>query len=258
MASFKIGFIAQFTRFILAIINVIFLLVGLVVFITAIVLRWGSTSFNKLINIPDINKVIDSASQISGVTIFLLILGGFIILLSVFGLLGIKYMNRFFLIIYEIVVVIIFLAQIIALLVLVFSSSTIETEYRKGLNKTIENINSHPANATDDCALMKSLSNLFDCCGANGPQDFKNVTLVTGQICCSKPSLIQKGCADRSVDDIETNVINLVVIPSSVILGIEFFAMLMVPFLVGKAGAAKRDDYESYGYNPTTSTRNKF
>jgi hypothetical protein len=253
MASFRIGFCAQSTRFFLTIINVLFLILGLVVFVTAIVLRWGSSSFNKLINIPDINKIIDSAGSIGAVTVFLLVLGGFIILLSFFGILGVKYMNRFFLVIYEIIVVAIFLGQLIALLVLVFSSNTIANEYKKALNTTMSDLNKGE-NADEKCKVFKGLSNLFDCCGANGPSDFVNRTLVTDMICCEKKDLNQRGCAQKSVDEIESNVVSLVVIPSLVILAIEFFAMITVPFLIGKAGSAKREnEYEAtsgYGYNP--------
>jgi hypothetical protein len=255
MPSFKIGFCAQSARFFLTIINVLFLILGLVVFITGIVLRWGSTSFNKLINIPDINKIIDSAGSISGVTIFLLVLGGFIILLSFFGILGVRYMNRFFLVVYEVIVVAIFLAQIIAILVLVFSSSTIINEYKKALNGTMDDVNKNGADAGDKCQLFKGLSSVFDCCGANGPSDFLNQTLVTEKICCEKGDPNQKGCASQSVDEVQKNVINLVMIPSAVILGIEFFAMLTVPFLIGKAGSLKREnEYEAtnaYSYKPS-------
>jgi hypothetical protein len=49
--------------------------------------------------------------------------------------------------------------------------------------------------------------------------------------------LKQAGCADKSVAVASKNVINLVVIPTAVVLGIQFFAILAVPFLIGKAGS---------------------
>ena len=243
--AYKIGAFAQCTRFLLAVINVIFLILGLVIFITAIVLRWGSSSFSKMINIDEISTLIEGAGSISAITIFFLILGGFIILLSLFGILGVKYMNRFFLIIYEIVIVCLFLAQVICLLVLLFSKSGIEKEYNKGLNKTIEDINGLKDNYDVKIKLMKDLSVLFKCCGANGPEDFKNQTLVTDKtVCFDYKGEYANGCGKKSVNTIENNVINLIVIPSSIILGIEFFAMIMVPFLVGKAGTLKKSSYD--------------
>lgn len=242
MASY--GGFAQCTRFLLAIINVIFLILGLTVFITACVLRWGSTGFSKLINIEEISTLIEGASSINAITIFFLVIGGFIILLSLFGILGVKYMNRFFLIVYEIIIVCLFLAQIVAILVLVFSSSSIESEYRKSLNNTMDAINKDK-DIDENCKLFKSISDVFHCCGINGPSDFVNQTLVTSKICCKDyTGDYSTGCADKSINSIEDNVVSLIVIPSSIILGIEFFAMVTVPFLVGKAGAKHKHYYD--------------
>jgi hypothetical protein len=238
------GVFAQCNRFLLAVVNVIFLILGLVVFITAIVLRWGGSQFSKLINIAEINTLIEGAGSISAVTIFFLILGGFIIILSLFGILGVRYMNRFFLIVYEIIIIVLFLAQVISILVVVFSSSKIEEHYREGLNKTVESINKQDATWNDKCTLMKSISDIFHCCGANGRSDF-NETL---QVKCCQTGKEEFGCADKSINDIKNNVVNLLVIPTSIILGIEFFAMLIVPFLVGRA-ANKRKNSEVYATN---------
>ena len=251
MGSYKIGAFAQCTRFLLIIINVLFLILGLTVFICAIVLKWGGSTFSDLISNKDLNTLINGASAISGVSVFFLILGGVIILLSLLGLLGAKYMNRFFLVLYEIVIIVLFLAQAISILVLVFSSSKIEKEYTKALNETITDINTHNNDTqiiTDKCKIMKSLSELFHCCGSTSPKDFLNQTLVTEKICCSEyTGDYADGCADKSIKKIKDNVVSFLVIPSSIILGIEFFAMITVPFLVGKAGA-KKDDYDSYEY----------
>ena len=244
MASYKIGCFGQLTRFLLIIVNVLFLILGLAVLIMAIVLRWGSSSFNKLINIPEMNTLIDSASAISTVTIILLILGGFIILLSLFGICGTKYMNRFFLIVYEIIVMIIFLSQIIAILVLLFSGSSIESDYRNALNQTVSKINDDYDTHKDQCQLMFALSDSFKCCGANGPSDFKNSTLVTDMICCKESKMNQPGCADETIKMVTNNVLYLVVIPGSIILAIEFFAIISVPFLIGKAGNKKANNYD--------------
>lgn len=246
MGSRDYGAFAQCTRFLLAVINVIFLILGLTVLITAIILRYGSSEFSKLIDIPDINSVIDAAGSISGVTIFLLILGGFIILLSLFGILGVRYMNRFFLIVYEIIIIAIFVAQIIAVLVLVFSSSSIADSYKEKLGDVVKDIQNNQVNNTEDakkkCALMHGLSDVFKCCGAKGPGDFADVnTTLTGD-CCVNKNPNQPGCANKTVDDVEKNVVNLLVIPTAIILVIEFFAIITVPFLVGKAG--KKSGYE--------------
>lgn len=242
----EVGAFGQCIRFLLVIINVIFIILGLVIFVTACVLKWGSTALNDLIDIPEINTIIDTSSSISGVAIFMLILGAFIILLALFGFLGVYYMNRFFLWIYLAVVVVIFVGQIIALLVLVFSSSTLKDKYKEALNKTITDINTKGSDYDKKCKAMKGLSDLFQCCGANGPKDFTSASSVEN--CCFNKNNVTYtvGCADKTINDVEKNVVNLLVIPSAVILGIEFFAIIMVPFLAGKAGTKNRSKYDTY------------
>ena len=77
---------------------------------------------------------------------------------------------------------------------------------------------------------------MFHCCGVNSPDDFVNATIASE--CCSADDLTgliyRDGCADKSVEKFKANALNLLVLPSGVILTIELIAMLMVSFLIGR------------------------
>lgn len=241
MAAQNLGCFARSVRFLLVILNFVFLLLGIVVFITAAVLKW-STLFNKFINIDGIDSLIKVGS-ISTVSTILLVISGFAVGLSLFGICGAKYMNRFFLIIYEVLIVILFLVHGVSILVLVFSSSKIENEFRKGINSTIHDLNSNDTKPSDfkaKCDLSFAISEIFHCCGAQEPNDFVNASLV--EKCCKRKDY-KVACGDKVVSSIKNNAVNLLIIPNSVILAIELFGIIMVPFLIGRAGKNSDDDF---------------
>ena len=231
----ELGCCGQLIKFCLVTVNVLFLVLGLVVFISAAVLKWGNGVFSKFTDIPGISELVN-VSKIDGVSIFLLVLGGFIMLLSFMGLIGVKYLSKPFLVTYGFLVLIMFLAHLIALVVLLFSSSPIETQYMKALNKTMTDIN-EVKDFKKNCDIFKGLSEVFKCCGLEGPNDFTNKTVI---LTCCEPNKdkvpYESGCGQKSIDDIKKNAINLLFIPSGIILVIELFAVVMVPFLIGRRG----------------------
>ena len=228
------GCCGSLIRLVLGIINVIFLLIGLAVFIIAGILRWSPDSIlNKLSDNQAVESIIN-LSALNYITIALLAIGGFIIFLSVIGLLGILCSSKFFLVIYEVVIVILFLAHGITLIVCAFKASDIEKEFRIALNNTIHDLNDPQTSeeqASAECAALKLISEIFQCCGASGPGDFKNETYITE--CCVDAEKI--GCADKTVNDIKDNGVNIIIIPNVVILAFELLIIIMVPFLIGKS-----------------------
>ncbi|RNA00728.1 23 kDa integral membrane -like [Brachionus plicatilis] len=235
----RTGFFGSIIRIFLAIINVVFLLLGLSVFIASAVLRWsGDSILNKITSDEGVKSILN-VSAINSVSLVLLILGAFITVLSLIGLCGTCCTNRFFLVVYEITIIILFIFHGILLVVAAFKSGTIESEFRKALNKTIDDLNSDQtseSDKTEKCSSLKFFSELFECCGANGPSDFKNVTLIND--CCFKD--YTDGCADRTIKSFKENGVNLIVIPNSIVLGLEFFIILLVPFLIGRIARARR------------------
>lgn len=226
----QLGCCIAFFKNILNIINVLFLLLGIVVIITASILRWSSV-LNKFTNIKGIDTLITLGS-VNNISVAMLVLGGFIVLLSIFGLIGAQKQISFFLKVYLGLVIVIFLAMLISILVLIFTSSKIENEYKKSVNTTVYDINANFD--ADKCKIMKALSETFECCGSYLPTDFKNETVRAE--CCDAKFLQGKGCGPQVVENIKKNAINLLVIPSAIIMGIELFAIITTSCLVGRIG----------------------
>ena len=229
----KLGCCGNIVRVFLLIINILFFVFGLTVFIAAAVLKWGNGALNKFADIKYLDDLVKVGS-IGSIAICLMVLGAIIVLLSFVGILGLKFMNRFFLIIYEIIVAVLFLAHLVALLVLIFGSAKIEDSYKNELSKTLDKVNS-VANIDVECDFFKTLSTTFKCCGVNNYQDFK----LNGTVCCDvdKDKIIPNdnvGCRDKSIQMVKENAINLLIIPSGIILVVELFALSMVPCMIGK------------------------
>lgn len=241
----KTGCCGSFIRVILGIVNTLFLVLGLAIFIGAAVLRWSSDSIlNKITKNDDIRSIID-ISALDNVSIALLVVGAFITVLSLIGLAGACCASKFFLFVYEIIIVLLFLFHAIVLIVAAFKSSDIETEFRKALNTTIADLNS-PKTSKDDvtakCKALKLISEIFECCGANGPQDFTLNTTYAIECCANRNYLF--GCSDKTISTFKSNGVNLIVIPNSVILGFEFLIILLVPFLIGRISRSRASEEE--------------
>lgn len=227
----KVGCCANMIRYLLFLFNGLFCLFGLIVFIAAAVLKWGNGSFNKIFNNKQIAEQLSTLGSLSSVSIAVMILGGAIFLFSLFGFLGAYFKVKCFLVMYEAIVVALFIAHFIAVLVLVFGASSIKKDYSKFLNQTVTNLKENDKYKTN-CEIMTAISNVFDCCGYDGPNDFSSNATIAEE--CCKKEVPQSGCNKKSIDGIEKNAINLLIIPSAVILGIEFFVFITVPFLIGR------------------------
>lgn len=214
--------------FLLGLVNVIFMLIGIALVATTSVLKWAN--IGKLKEITGMQNIIDLAS-IDAITIALICIGALIILISFIGLMGVCCSNRVFLVIYEIIVIILFLLHLAALITLLVMSNTVEKEYRKALNQTVADINNPSTSQSEiqlKCNLMTNISGIFQCCGANSINDFPNPSYK----CCKPEYYTAKGCADLSVDAIKKYSIYLLVIPTAVILFIELISIIGVPFLI--------------------------
>jgi len=213
---------------------------GLIVFIIAAVLKW-TTVFNKFVNIKEIETLVKLGS-VESVNTLLLVMGAFAMIISLVGIFGAKYTNKFLLLTYEVVIVLLFLIHVISALVILAGSSKLEKEFREAMNKTIETLNSNETTSDvfeRECKLIHDLSDIFLCCGGDSPSDFTNSSLIDE--CCGSNYNI--GCTNKIVNDIVIYSKNMIVVPSFIILSIEFFAILMVPFLVNRA--SKNPGYEA-------------
>ena len=252
----KIGFFGSVIRFLLGIINGIFLLLGFAIFLSAAILRWNSNSIINKIN-NDAAKNILNFSVLDNVSLTFIIIGAFIIVVSLLGLFGIIFTNRFLLVIYEIIICSLFLAHVIILLYAVIKSSSLETELRKSLNQTIERINDNsmsPDMQKEDCDALKFLSQLFECCGANNLNDFTNKTMI--EMCCVQNTT--NGCSDKIISTVKTDGANIIIIPNAVILLFEFLILISVPLLISRVSRlvkTRRDEEDESYVRPTTQAK---
>ncbi len=229
----NLGCCGSVLRVILMIINLLFLLIGLAVFIIASIIKWSPSLFiNKITNNPAVNSILN-ITVLDDVSIALLVIGGFIILLSLIGLLGVCFSSKFFLILYEIIIIILFLAHGITLLVVIFSSGTFENAFKQALNNTMDTINDPATSEKDlntECTVMNGLSEIFKCCGANSRHDFLNKTLALK--CCVNGT--NDGCSDRTIKVINDNAVSILFLPNGVILVFELILILLVPFFLNR------------------------
>ena len=228
------GCCSKFYKYILVFLNVVIFIIGLVVTILAALLKYDK-NFKDLLNLKELEDVVDVA-KINSITILFLTIGIFAIILSLLGLFGLWCLNKFFLIVYEVIVILLFLTHGIGLLVLVFGKTTIVESFEKEMVKIVENLNTYENDTKEykkSCDTMLALSDLFSCCGDKSPRDFN----TTARYDCCNPDKVTNssvGCTQKTIDDVTDNAFNFLVIPSLAILGVELFVIIFTPFIIGK------------------------
>ena len=233
-------------RFLLAIINILFLLIGIALVVTTSLLKWSNIS--RLKEIQGLDTALNVTS-IDAVTIALLCIGGFIVFLSFIGLIGACCSNRCFLVIYQIITLILFIAHTITLIGLLLITPKIEQQYRIMFNTTINDINASPSNQTNfntSCTIMFAISSLFQCCGGvNGAKDI--ISPMNREKCCMNVTL-ERGCVDVTLDWFKINSKNYLIIPTSVIILFELIAIASVQFMI-RSMRKNRSIIQSYHNN---------
>ena len=203
--KYDMGCCGSMFKCFLTLINSLFLILGVAVFIGAAVLRWGPNILNDIIGIKGIDEYI-SPSLINGATIFLLILGAVIIVISLVGIFGTRCMSKFFLTIYFIIILVLFVAHLVALLVLVFGKSKLKNVIDEGFDKLKDKtIKNNYTNSTE-CAIFKEVSGIFKCCGSYNSSDF--ATIVNGTSICCKDFINGTqnflGCKDQAWEQLNS------------------------------------------------------
>ncbi|CAF1081366.1 unnamed protein product [Brachionus calyciflorus] len=228
-------------------VNIEFLLIGCADFIEA------ATIVNK-IETNDVLKTIINVTTINNDNLIRLILSAFIIMLCIIGLCGACCANRFFLGVYEILMVILFISHGIGFVNELsgtveneFKNSLYRIEFRQPLNEIVFDVNSNKTSEEDKiekCSALKLISEIYECCGLNGPGDFINATYVTE--CCYGSSTY--GCGDETVMSFKENGVNNIIILNSIELVLEFSIIIQVPFLIGYITKSRRR-YEHVDHN---------
>jgi hypothetical protein len=231
---------SQLYRYILVFFNVIIFIMGLLICILAAVLKWG-----KLGDFSEIDKLgggeILGLAKINTITILILVVGVFALLLSLVGLLGLCYLNKFFLYVYEIVVLLLFLVHGIGLLVALFAKDSIVDLFNKELTSIVDKYTNATTTKDVYCDEMKTLAELFKCCGSQSPSTLKNQTNI--DTCCaqSDKSIVfsvtdtspKYGCVNNVADKLIDNAKSYILIPSGVILVVELIVIVVTPLMIG-------------------------
>lgn len=221
-------------RILLFIINAIFILLGLTLVVTTSVLRWGN-----IINISSLQELNDIQNVdliLNGIPISLIVYGVIVLLIGVLGLLGVWTCNKFLLIIHEIIVIIIFLVHLGAVIAILVAWPSIESQFQKELNKTLEEINnkadifnfSELISLQKQCNLLLETSKKYDCCGIMSPSDFNFLIRLN---CCKLPTPKQ-GCLELMIRRTKEYSLILIVIPMSVIILMVILSIILVPILI--------------------------
>lgn len=256
------GIFGSFMRLWLVMLNLLVFLMGALIFSLSAILRWNP---DFIIDEITNDKALESILNFSGletVSNSLLAIGALLMFMGFIGFVGAVCASKFFLIAYEVLMVLIFLIHGILLLAVTFQSSEIEAEFRKELNRTVDTLNNPNSTASqfkNQCEVMKALSTIFECCGADGPHDFVDQTIVDD--CCL--SKVYVGCGDKTVDTIKNDGISIILIPNVVFLVLELILILVIPCLVISIKKQRRTDSEDakgrVNYlRPTTEFRKSY
>ena len=109
---------------------------------------------------------------------------------------------------------------------------------------------------------MKAFSKIFDCCGAIGPQDFANKSLISE--CCyitNNSSEAYGGCADKAVDTVTKNGVQLILVPNMAFIILELILIVLIPFLISRIKRQRKYEHEERNINylkPTTEFRRSY
>ena len=160
------GCFANFIRVLIILLNICFLIIGIALVVLTCLLKWSNV-FSSLFNAKDLQTAIN-LTAIDAVAIALIAIGAFAIVLSIIGLIGSICLNKVFLILYEIIIIILFLAHAAALIFLLVKAPSVEVALKEGLNTTVTNINNPQQsgqNQTDFCRVnyhsLKNFSTFF-------------------------------------------------------------------------------------------------
>ncbi|CAF0937120.1 unnamed protein product [Brachionus calyciflorus] len=221
-------------RILLLIINFIFILLGLGLIITTCVLRWGNvinfSILDELKGIQNLNLVLN------GLPAALIVYGCLVIVIGLIGFVGVWFSNKCLLILHECVVIIIFLVHLAGIIVVLVSWPNIELQFKKELNKTLDDINNNVdlfnlnfsdlLNLEKQCNLLLDVSTKFDCCGIMSPTDFNFLIRLK---CCKVP-LPNQGCLNLMIQKTKDYSIFLIVLP----MGFIFLTVILSIILVIK------------------------
>nr|AMB43016.1 CD63 [Paratapes undulatus] len=263
------GFVSTLARIFLVVVNVLFLILGLVFFGLGLFIRFGSSILNKYVeNVKDSIEQssgsagfgtvdlssFDITDLLSGVALGLIFFGLFLTIISVLGCCGGCCKIKCMLITYVIICIVLFLCQVVIIIILYGFPDTFHNPAKKKLKEDIQS-SYVGLNGTD----LKTISwnivmQQVKCCGVDSYADFtgaskwttvyNSYTLKTPLACCkSLPDSTDFSCADTSTATTANNYLDKgcydiiwdatlgsTVIMVATLVGIGVFQLLLILF----------------------------
>jgi hypothetical protein len=226
-------------RAILIIINLVVFLIGAGIFALACVIKF-TPQLAEVLDIPQVSSVV------SPVVIFLFAFGGFLLLVSIFGLIGACCGNRCFLVLYEIVIGFLLVAHLIAFVFMVIMVDSVKGTLKKGLTDQVEQIDSfysnlnisdpstaggnYSAEIQEKCKYYRIVATFVQCCDFGG-----NALLLDN--CCgfsSNTAAANTTCVSKVFDPTSTNKYTSLILylPNGVALGFELVIFVAVIYII--------------------------
>jgi hypothetical protein len=158
-----------FIRILLGLVNLLILLIGIGLVTVASLFKW-STVFDFVKKYDGLDAFV-SVTTLDSIVIALLVIGAFLIVVSLVGFIACVTMNRFFLGVYEVLLVMIFLAHLGALIALLVLRPKFEETLKTEFNNVVLKINNASSYGISNDQLenaytaLNAISKTFTCCG---------------------------------------------------------------------------------------------
>ncbi|UJR25338.1 hypothetical protein I4U23_006688 [Adineta vaga] len=229
-----------FMRGILLLLNIIFVLLGVVLVGLGIYLK-VDTHFAAILD--RLAHVSNFQSQSLGFLAFILIGGGiFTVLISLLGCIGTLRHNRCLLYSYAIIVIVLMILELAGFITAFAYRNKLESVYNDGLTKAFTDALDN--NDTIVLNVFHDLEHSLKCCGINGGKDYDTHSSQAGPDCFLYRN---KGCSKAIIDLLEKN---LPIIGSS--LGVLLlFELVSLIFAFVLAHALKNSDETNFSSSPS-------
>lgn len=195
----------QATRAVLCILNLIFLIFGLVLFGFGIYLI-ASKSLDVAFFEDQVHFDIVGGSAIETLGIILTVTGAFTVIISLLGCLGTLLQNRCLLWVYAVVLIILMILELAAFITSISTRSDIDESYRDNLKRIFNEAYSN--NDTDYRKDIEYLEYELKCCGVDGSDDYTRENITIPPSCYQDGSTTASpGCADAIISWITTKLL---------------------------------------------------